>query len=500
MRKIKKQVVSLTAAAGSALCFVSAGARGAALPVRPNVLFITTDDLNDNLGCYGHYLVRSPNIDRLAHRGLLFQNAYCQMSLCGPSRMSFMTGYYPGQLNNYTLHTLLRDILPDAVTLPQQFMTNGYRTARVGKIYHYDNPVAIGTDGQDDPASWNERFNPRGVDKDIEDRIVRLSGQGKFGAQLSWYADPEHKDEQHTDGLVALEAERYLEKRASDKEPFFLAVGFFKPHTPFVAPKKYYDLYNPADIKVPHVPPGYLETLPAEAVKTIRWAQHPEQFDIPDETARTVIQAYYATISFMDAQVGRVLDTLDRLGLSTNTIVLFSSDNGYHLGEHGHWQKLTLFERSDRVPLIIAAPGMKEAGKTTSAVVELVDFYPTLCELAGLPVPAGLPGRSLAPLLNDRTVPFPGSALTALSKTATGIRTERYRYTRWGAERTADNVELYDLQNDPDEMHNLAHNPEYESILCQQDAALNQRLETANCPVSGLRRTTEPEPGKPNDK
>ena len=305
---------------------------------KPNVVFIMTDDLNCELGSYGHPLFQSPNIDRLAEEGVLFENAYCNYPVCGPSRASFMTGLYPEQNGVTVLRRMFRKYVPDAVTLSQHFMANGYTAARVGKIYHYDNPRGIGTDGHDDPASWDVKINPRGRDKEEEDKIFSLR-PGSFGATLSWLA-AEGKDEEQTDGMVATESIRLMRQYAEAEEPFFLAVGFYKPHTPYVAPKKYFDLYDPSEITVPRIPEGYLDTLPEPARKSVTAFKN--QIDLPEETARKAIHAYYATISFVDAQIGRVVDALEDLGLKEDTIVLFSSDHGYHMGEHGHYQKNTL--------------------------------------------------------------------------------------------------------------------------------------------------------------
>ena len=228
-----------------------------------NVLFIMTDDLNCNLGSYGHPLVKSPHIDRLASQGVLFENAYCNYPICGPSRASFMTGLYPEQTGVTVLRRMFRNYIPDVVTLSQHFMANGYTATRVGKIYYYDNPKGIGTDGHDDPQSWQMRINPRGRDKAEEDKIFSLK-PGSFGAALSWLA-ADGTDEEQTDGMVATESIKLLEGYAKTERPFFLAVGFYKPHTPYVAPKKYFDLYDPDEIVVPELPEGYWNTLPAPA-------------------------------------------------------------------------------------------------------------------------------------------------------------------------------------------------------------------------------------------
>lgn len=455
---------------------------------KPNVLFIMTDDLNCDLGSYGHPIVKTPNIDRLASQGVLFENAYCNYPVCGPSRASFMTGLYPEQTGVTVLRRLFRNYIPDAVTLSQHFMSNGYTAARVGKIYHYDNPKGIGTDGHDDAASWNTKINPRGRDKDEEDKIFSLK-PGSFGASLSWLA-ADGADEEQTDGMVATESIGLLRQYAESDEPFFLAVGFYKPHTPYVAPKKYFELYDPSEIEVPTTPEGYLDTLPEPARKSL--TSHREQLNLPVETAREAIRAYYATISFMDAQVGRVLDGLDALGLRDDTIVLFSSDHGYHMGEHGHYQKNVLFENSDRVPLILSVPGMKERGKRTDSFAEMIDFYRTLSELAGLsPPPEYVKGVNLRPILENVSKETRQNAFTQLINGYT-LRTREFRITQW-KEGAPDHMELYDQRNDPGEMVNLAKNPEYRKELAKLKKQLEKRIADATARPKGL-AFTAPDP------
>jgi iduronate 2-sulfatase len=441
---------------------------------KKNVLFIIADDLNCYLGSYGHSLAKTPNIDRLAEEGLLFENAYCNFPLCGPSRASMMTGLYPDQNNVKGNAILIRDRVPDAVTMTQVFMNHGYAATRIGKIYHYNNPGDIGTPGHDDPASWSHTINPRGRDKDEEDQIFSLV-PGKFGATLSWLA-ADGLDEEQTDGIVATEAIAQLEKHAASGEPFFLGVGFYKPHTPYVAPKRYFELYPRELIKVPVVPEGYLESLPEPARRML--TQKKEQIDLPDSLAVSAIQAYLATISFLDAQVGRVLDALEKSGLKDNTIVVFTSDHGYHMGEHGHYQKRTLFEYSARIPLIISYPGQKSRGKTTGSLVEMIDFYPTLCELAGLEYPEDISGRSMVPVLNNPRKKIRKDALTQTVFDGYSVITDRYRYIRWG-EGGEGMVELYDIQKDPGEMNNLAAEEKYGKVMEKLDNRLTERIKAA---------------------
>ena len=369
-------------------------------PSRPNVLFLIADDLNNDLGVYGAP-VRSPNIDKLAARGVKFERAYTQFPLCSPSRSSFLTGRRPnitGVLANPTPaknpnSPHFRERLPDAVTMPQLFRNQGWFAARVGKLYHYGVPNDIGTSSLDDYRSWDLTVNPRGRDRDIHDKIFSLR-PGLFGGTLSWLAD-EGEDADHTDGIGAAEAVRLLERFKRNSQPFFLAVGFYRPHTPYVAPKQYFDMYPADRIDLPSLSEADRSRTPAAAYRSAL----NEQDAATDRQRKEAIQAYRASTTFMDAQVGQVLDALDRLGLASNTIVVFTSDHGYHLGDHGLWQKQSLFERSARVPLIIAGPAVTARGKVARGLVELVDLYPTLAALAGL-TPAALDGVSLAPMLH----------------------------------------------------------------------------------------------------
>ncbi|GAB5562907.1 MAG: sulfatase [Synoicihabitans sp.] len=455
----------------------------ATLGAKPkNVLFIISDDLNCNMGAYGHPLVKTPHLDQLARDGMLFQNAFTNFPVCGQSRSSFLTGLYPEQNGVVYLRQLIRDHVPDVVTMPQHFQQQGYTSVRVGKLYHYDNPLGVGTNGHDDPASWDVRVSPIGRDRFEEDKIWSVT-PGRFGASMSWHA-AEGTDDEQTDGMVAKESIRALEYFAETGKPFFLGVGFYRPHTPFVAPKKYFDLYDPSEIEVPRVPTGYLDTLPAPAAKSIRSRKH--EIDLPEDIIRKSIHAYYASISFMDAQVGRVLAALDELGLRDDTVILFTSDHGYHMGEHGYFQKTTLFEHADRVPLIVSTPDMKTRGQSTDAMVEMVDFYRTLSELAGASAPrAYIQGESFAEVLaQPETSPRP-DAITQLVN-GYSLRTPRYRFTRW-TDTPGLNVELYDRLSDPAEMRNLAHDPVYADVQAQLSQRLNQRIEEITTKVDGLR-------------
>ena len=438
-----------------------------------NVLLLISDDCRAVQGCYGQP-TRTPNIDRLAGRGLRFDCAYCQYPLCNPSRASFLSGMRPDSTKAYENKTNFREALPNHVTLPQLFKNNGYFVARVGKMYHYGVPKQIGTDGMDDPQSWEKVINPRGRDCDDEDKIYSIIsgekatvavGSGNYGGTLSWLAS-EGTDIEQTDGKIALEACRML--REHKDQSFFLGVGFFRPHTPYVSPKPYFSLYPQQSLTLAQNPAGDREGKPAASFTVF-----PPHYGMDESQQRTVMQAYYASVSFMDAQFGVVLAELDRLGLTENTVVIYLSDHGYHLGEHGQWQKMTVFEEVARVPLIISAPGMKAAGRSTTRMAELVDVYPTLADLCGLTAPKELEGTSLRPLLDNPERVWKKGAFTQVVHSARGgradkqgvkekaigrsVRAERYRYTEWNEGRNG--AELYDHQTDPHEWHNLANDP-----------------------------------------
>ncbi|MDA3873952.1 MAG: sulfatase, partial [Kiritimatiellae bacterium] len=461
---------------------------------QPNVVLIMADDLFVNLGCYGNDQIQTPHLDRFAQQGVLFERAYANYPLCGPSRNSMMSGRYAEDTGLIGLRDKLREQHPDLVTLSQHFMNHGYAAARVGKIYHADNPDGIGRADHDDPDSWHTAIDPIGYDNAFEDDIIRIShlredvknGNG-LGAQLSWYADPVGTDEAHTDGKVASESIRLMERYVAEKKPFFLGVGFYKPHTPFVAPKKYFDLYDPADFDPPGLPGDYLAQLPKPAVESIRvdkpWM--PGQIDIPDPLARKVIHAYYATVSYLDANVGVVLQAIDDLGIADETIVVFISDHGFHLGEHGHWQKKTLFEQANRIPLMVYAPGAEGNGQRSSATVELVDLYRTLSDLAGLPEPVWTSGESFAPAVEDPAWVGREAAISAIEGGGArnfSARTPGWRFTRWNAGEAG--KELYLEKEDPSELNNRAGEAAYTDDLSRLETLLNQRLEVMHADPS----------------
>ena len=450
-----------------------------------NVVLIIADDLNCDLGAYGNLDVKTPNIDRLAARGVLFENAHCQYPWCGPSRASFMTGMYTNQTKITRNNMNLRNSIPDVITLGQRFRQQGYQSVRIGKIFHYDNPSAIGTSGNDDIYSWDQTVNPYGRDK-IEEHKINTLVPRKYGAILSWLA-ADGKDEEQTDGIAASEAIEKLSDFAETKTPFFLAVGFFRPHTPFVAPKKYFDFYDREKIEIPEIPNDYLKTIPDPAVKSIRAKK--SQINLKKERAQEIKEAYYATISFIDAQVGRILDQLELSGLDKNTVVVFTSDHGYHMGEHGHWQKNTLFENSTRVPLIISVPNFKNEGSTSNSPVELIDVYPTLMDLTNINTPEHVVGKSLLPLINNNNASVRESALTRWRK-GYSIKTKRYRLTKWGINGEL-GYELYDHDHDKNELINLADNQDYNDVLDSLKLVIEKRIIEASIKPKGLGRQFE---------
>jgi uncharacterized sulfatase len=442
---------------------------------RSNVLFIAVDDMNCDLGCYGHDLVKSPNIDRLAARGVRFGEAYCQYLLCSPSRSSLMTGRRPDSVRIYDLKTHFRETTPDIVTLPQLFRKNGYFVGRVGKIYHYGNPGDIGTPGLDDPAAWQVAINPAGRDKAQEPLVTNFTPKRGLGSSLSFLA-ADGADEEQTDGPVAAAAVSLLEQHRNG--PFFIAAGFYTARTAsYVAPKRYFDLYPLDKVSVPSVSRADVADVPAAALQSTRpWPW----LDVGREEARRSRRAYYATTSFVDAQVGRLLDAVDRLGLSDNTIFVFWSDHGYFLGEKGLWKKQSLFERAARVPLVFAGPGIKEGG-VSPRPVELVDLYPALADLCELTPPPGLDGVSMKPLLENPQAARDHPAYTQVHRgklRGYSVRTGRWRYTEWGEDGAA-GVEFYDHEADPEENKNLGKDPGHAEIVAELKPILHRVSQAA---------------------
>ena len=460
-----------------------------------NVLFIIADDLNCAIGALGDTMAQTPNIDRLASNGFLFENAHNQYPLCGPSRASFMTGMYSEQTQITGNNIFLRNSVPDVITIGQRFRQNGYQSVRIGKIFHYDNPSAIGTSGNDDIHSWDQTINPYGRDKLDEYQINTLSPR-RFGGTLSWLSC-DGEDTEQTDGIGTTNAIEQLDQFSKNKTNFFLAVGFFRPHTPFVAPHKYFNLFDQNTMIIPKTSDEYLTTLPKPAAKSIRAKKN--QLNLNDSLAKEIKEAYYATVSFVDAQVGRILDHLDRTGLAQNTIVVFTSDHGYHLGEHGHWQKQTLFDNATRVPLIFTYPGIQKKGVKCEAPVELIDVYPTIMDLVSIDVPKHVVGKSLKPIIDNEIESVRSSALTRW-KNGYSIKTKRYRFTEWKFDGKLGH-ELYDHKYDKEELDNLALSQNYKPIFDSLQRMLRTRIEKAQLIPENIGRQLKdvtPIPKAPN--
>ena len=471
---------------------------------RPNILFVVSDDLNTRIGPYvdSSLELHTPNLDRLAADGVRFTRAYCQFPLCGPARASFMSGLYPEtngvirngfELGNYRAVT---PSLAEHPTLAGFFRQRGYYTARVSKIFHMGVPGGIerGETGSDDPDSWDYAINLMAPETLTPGTLEKLSRSDHYGSNFSRMVLPDGQELSQADVLATDQAIAILENRAGaippnasnrskfkENDPFFLAVGFVRPHVPLIAPHRHFAHYPHENIDLAHVPAGDLDDVPDPAKRQSNAAR----FGMDATEQRKAIAAYYATVSFMDEQLGRLLDALERLDLSSSTIVVFLSDHGYNLGEHTCWQKRSLWEESVRVPLIISIPGMKNAGAQTDAIVELIDLYPTLAELSGLgsQVPSILQGESLVPLLkspadSDRT----GTAYTITSGNGASLRSDRWRYNRWGEDAKGDNEELYDHDNDPMEYHNLARVPTYSPVLDRIRAQFEHMRKHARVP------------------
>lgn len=465
-------------------------------PAKKNILFIAVDDLRPELGCYGATYMKTPNIDKLAREGMLFENAYCQQAVCAPSRNSIMTGLRPDAMNIYDLGTFFRTTVPDVVTLPQQFKNKGYTSEAVGKIYH------AGHGNKDDELSWsvpswnykdevnNLKRIKRGDTVKLESDFPRIHGKN-----LPYYRS-DAPEAQMTDAIIARIATARI--RELKDRPFFMAVGFKNPHLPFVAPKKYWDLYDRNDIEIPErTGPGG-----ASEYALARWSGELNKYHgitaykkkgyLPDDLSRNLIHGYYAAVSMIDAQIGRLLDTLDELGLRENTIVVLWGDHGWKLGEYGTWAKHSNTELDTRAPLIISAPGFSK-GEKTGSLAELVDVYPTLCELSGIEQPDHLQGESLVPVLTD---PENSVKKVAMSQYPRGkhlqndetkreimgysITDGRYRFTRWQSYKNPKTIldkELYDHTQGRIDINNLTRSKEHRSIVERMEKLLDETLE-----------------------
>lgn len=457
----------------------------------PNVLFITVDDLRPMLGCYGDELAHSPNIDRLAESALLFERAYCQQAVCSPSRISVMTGLRPETTGIRDNTTPLREALPDALTLPQHFLAHGWRAEAFGKIYHQG-------DEHRDPLSWSvperrysawEWLNPASQ-RAIEERLASLDLEKLSPASADRASrGPSHEwadvaDDAYADGRIARDAAARLGELAEGDEPFFLAVGFLRPHLPFNAPKRYWDRIDADAIELPAVrrPPANAPGWQLANYGELRsYSDISKQAPIDDEQTLALIHAYRACVAYVDAQVGLLLDALDESGVADNTIVVLWSDHGWKLGEYGSWCKHSNVEFDLRVPLLARIPGMASAGQRTPALVELVDLFPTLCDAAGLPVPDHLEGTSFVPLTEDASLPWKTAAFSSYPRNAfwmgtrqplmgATMRTDTWRYTRWFPTNSPDEnaaYELYDHRIDPLEVRSFGRSSNHAATIQQ---------------------------------
>jgi choline-sulfatase len=439
---------------------------------RPNVLLIMSDDLATTLGSYGHPHVKTPHLDALAKEGVVFSRAYCQFPHCNPSRSSMMTGLRPNTTHVTNNEDSLYHNIPGVMTMPRWFRQNGYTTARCGKVFHLG--VPSGLESMDDPQGWDfgTEFKSELPYPKKRESAVKIKSGKKQG--LTWQEIPQD-DEALVDGVFAKTAIEWLDERDKSK-PFLLAVGFHRPHLPLVAPAKYFDLYPFDSITLPEAPVDDEADIPLPArngaVPGYALTATPDQ-------RRAAIRAYLACVSYVDAQAGKLLGALKERGLSDNTIIVFASDHGWHLGEHGLWHKRSLFEESARVPLIIRAPGTKARG-VTSSFAGLVDVFPTLCELTGVTASPKLEGKSLAPMLSDLSTQVQDHAFTQARRGPNAehwgrsVRTARWRCTEWNEGR--DGIELYDHDSDPHEYINLANNTKHADVLKELRALLAAKL------------------------
>ena len=491
-RRVFLQQLAGAAAGIAGVASIGSAASSAVLGKRRlNILFIAVDDLRPQLGCYGDTMVKSPNIDRLAARGTAFTRAYCQQALCSPSRISLLSGRYPATTRIFTIGPALRETMPDIVTLPQHFKNNGYFTRSIGKVYHV---------GIDDPPSWSApswqshkpRYGPQG-ESAVRKYRDQMKAVGKVipqkGQGAAFYAGPAFEaphvpDDALADGDIAREAVAALSEITNKPEqPFFLAVGFHNPHVPWVAPKKYWDLYNPEDIRLPdnQYPPRNAPNFAARSGDDFYWYGNvPKDRTITPEFGRRCMHGYLAAVSYIDSQVGRLLDALSRLGLERNTLVILWGDHGYYMGEHGWWGgKHNNYEGATRAPLIVAVPGQEKRGIKCNALVEFVDVYPSLADICGLPMPEGLEGRSFKPLLYNPKSFIKETGCSWYPKggyQGVAMRTDRWRFVEWRKSSQPNVYELYDHRNDPQENENLANKPQYSETIRMLSRKLQERF------------------------
>lgn len=440
-----------------------------------NVLFIAVDDLKPLLGCYGDKTIKTPNIDRLAGWGTVFLNAYCQQAVSAPTRASLLTGFRPDQTKVHDLNTPLVTVRPDLVTLPALFKKNGYTSVSLGKIFHHgkaDSPGSWSIDPWNPPAGqwvdpanikWSRELSKEGLDR-------RPWAFERFDAP----------DSQYRDGQIAEKAIAHMREFKKSGEPFFLAAGFHKPHLPFVCPEKYWKLYDNVQITLPEYDrkpvdgPDIAMTTWGEIRK---YAGIPQKGPVPADTAVILIKGYMACVSFLDAQVGLLLDEIERLGLRENTLIVLWGDHGWHLGDHGLWCKHTNFEQATHAPLIMYVPGIK-GGNSTKALVEFVDIYPSVSEACGVTPPTGLEGKSYLPLMRNPAAEWKEIAYSQYPRGRNmgySARSSQYRFTGWFDQKgQIFQSELYDYQNDPDETVNLASKPEYSEVVARMSRMVKE--------------------------
>ena len=432
---------------------------------KPNILFIAVDDLRPELNCFGASQIKSPNLDKLATESLIFNRAYCNVPTCGASRASLLSGVRPTR-NRFVTYNTRKDIdIPGVVSLPRQFKNNGYTTISNGKVYHH---------ADDDTLAWHEIWRPKLQGQDYQTEVnISLNKKGKRGAPIE---SARVGDNDYADGKIAEKGIADLRKLKESKQPFFLALGFKKPHLPFAAPRKYWDMYNRDDISLPesYVQP---ETTPKQAFHKYdelrNYTGVVKEGHLGDDFARELIHGYYACVSYVDAQIGKVLDELENLGLAENTIVVIWGDHGWNLGEHMLWCKHCTFETSINAPLILKIPGQTK-GASTNAITEFIDIYPSLCDLAKIEKPTHLEGESFVPVIEKGTRDK-NYAVSKFKDAVTLIKGDLF-YTEWTDDKGKAYAHmLFDHSTDPKELDNLAEKEEYKNIVPQLAEELRQK-------------------------
>lgn len=440
---------------------------GSPLSAKPNVLLICVDDLKPTLGCYGDSLANTPNIDRLAQGGVQFERAYCNQAVCSPSRNALFTGIRPQTMGIYDLPTNFRTALPDAVTLPQCFKQNGYQSLSLGKMYH------TGSGNHEDNASWTDTWNNPSVVYLLPESKKDNRGRGPA------FEAADVADSEYPTGELADEAIRRLEKFGESGEPFFLGVGFRRPHLPFNSPQKYWDLYQREQFSRPEWRQAPKDAPPFTLTN---WGELRSYSNIPDRGPMTeeleleLIHGYYAAVSYVDVQVGRLIETLEQTGLADNTIVVLWGDHGWHLGDHGQWTKHTNYEQAARIPLLFAGPNI-EPGVAKKSFIETVDIYPTVCELVGIEAPGNLDGKSFRQVIEDPEAVNRERAVHVFPRGryfGQAVRTDRYRLVEWttASGRGEPIYELYDYQEDPEETENIAS--QHTAVVAELKALLDE--------------------------